>query len=768
MTYRSLVFAMLMTALLGPLACGGGGGGTSNPAPTPPSITSFTASNPSVPSGGSTTLTAVFAHGTGSIDQGIGPVQSGVAVSTGALTATRTYTLTVTGSGTPATAQVTVNVAAPLPVYMGNPLPTAGQVVNLLQEKTWAPYPFAPYDGAPLPARVDRNYRLGYAEAYRVPLWTSYRTFKKDTYSALPDRQDFLQDPDSTAAVKYADFTGSGYTRGHMVPRADIGYRYSGDAQAGTFILTNICPQLEGHNSGIWQQLESLICGSLSGSTWTPGLADAHSQLWVLTGPVVDANPSRLPSQIAIPSAFWKIVVRERGTGDPAALAILTPHEDLPTANLPDFVTSVRRIEQLTGLNFFPDLPTATQDSFENAADVRGWGAPFERSGSPVQVAMIEPSWTLTVPSGTTVNFKGAAVTAAGSSIAAQTWSFGDGGSASGATASHTFSNTTPQTVSYTVAYTATDSAAATRSISRTVRVLSANPANTPPTISTVSNQVVPKNGAMAATAFTVGDLETPATSLQVSAQSSNQALLPNAALVLGGSGAARTIAATPATDQTGTAQVTLTVTDGGGLSASSVFQVQVTGSGSQPGRLIISQYYEGSSNDKWIELSNVGGEPVNLASPQLYLALFSNAAADNPSGVAPNAFQTLAGSLAPGASLLFKNSSAVQPAYASGTASGACNFNGDDLLILTTSTGTSAWADRQDVVGDGSSWGQDTSFYRAPSVLQPNPAFTLSEWIQRSVAQVDAAAAGTSERLGVHLFTLPARHGLRPPAVAP
>jgi endonuclease G len=745
------------SAIFGLLACGG----TTGPAPTPPSITRFTVSPSTVTTGGSATLAAVFANGSGSIDQGIGAVPSGVGVSTGALSSTRTYTLSVTGSGITATAQVTVSVAAPpaevTAVYMGNPLPTAGQSVLLLAEKAWTPFPFAPYVGAPLPARVERIHRVGYSESFRVPLWTSYRSFKKEPYTALPDRQDFLQDPDSTAAVKHADFTNSGYTRGHMVPRADIGYRYSADAQAGTFILTNICPQLEAHNSGIWQQLESIISGSLSGSIWTPGLADTFNQIWVVTGPVVEANPARLPSQIAIPSAFYKIVVRERSPGDPVALAILTPHEDLDTAAMPDYITSVRRIEQVTGLNFFPDLPSATQETFENAVDVRGWGAPFERTGSAVQAAMVEPSWDLTVTAGTTVNFKGAAVTStAGGSIATQTWNFGDGSTGSGATATHAYLNSTPLAVTLTASYTATDSTAATRTVSRQIKVLSSNPANTPPTISTVANQVLAKNTAMAATAFTVGDTETAATALGVTASSSNTTLIPSAALVLGGSGSTRTIAATPATDQSGIAQIALTVTDGGGLTASSVFQIQVTSSSASPGKVIISQYYEGANNDKWIELTNVGGQSADFASPQIHLALFNNAAADAPSGLVPNSTYTLGGTLAPGASLLFKNSSAALPAYAVGTATGVCLFNEDDLVILTTSIDTSAWANRIDVVGDGTFWGKDTSFYRAPGILQPNATWTPSEWIPKTLTQVNEAGVGTSERLGVHIFTLP------------
>lgn len=38
---------------------------------------------------------------------------------------------------------------------------------------------------------------------------------------------------------------------------------------------------------------------------------------------------------------------------------------------------------------------------------------------------------------------------------------------------------------------------------------------------------------------------------------------------------------------------------------------------------VIISQYYEGTSTNKWIELTNLSGAPVNTASPQLRLGLY-------------------------------------------------------------------------------------------------------------------------------------------------
>ena len=35
-------------------------------------------------------------------------------------------------------------------------------------------------------------------------------------------------------------------------------------------------------------------------------------------------------------------------------------------------------------------------------------------------------------------------------------------------------------------------------------------------------------------------------------------------------------------------------------------------------GQVIISEYYEGSSSNKWIEITNVGSTTIDLTSPQL------------------------------------------------------------------------------------------------------------------------------------------------------
>jgi hypothetical protein len=96
---------------------------------------------------------------------------------------------------------------------------------------------------------------------------------------------------------------------------------------------------------------------------------------------------------------------------------------------------------------------------------------------------------------------------------------------------------------------------------------------NSPPTISAIADQNGYMDQALGPVAFTIGDGQTPAANLTVSAVSSAESVVPSANIVLGGSGASRTVSMTPAVGQTGSAQITITVSDGTN-SAQSSFNV--------------------------------------------------------------------------------------------------------------------------------------------------------------------------------------------------
>ncbi len=88
-------------------------------------------------------------------------------------------------------------------------------------------------------------------------------------------------------------------------------------------------------------------------------------------------------------------------------------------------------------------------------------------------------------------------------------------------------------------------------------------PLNTPPTISSISNQTVDEDVTLGPLAFTIADAETPADQLTLFALSSNETLIPLANVVFGGSGTDREVTLTPAADRSGQAIVTLVVSDG-------------------------------------------------------------------------------------------------------------------------------------------------------------------------------------------------------------
>ncbi|OJH40481.1 hypothetical protein [Cystobacter ferrugineus] len=106
----------------------------------------------------------------------------------------------------------------------------------------------------------------------------------------------------------------------------------------------------------------------------------------------------------------------------------------------------------------------------------------------------------------------------------------------------------------------------------------SAPPINDTPTLSSVANQSITAGSSTGDLAFTVGDVETAADRLTITATSSNTDLVPNGPsnLVLGGSGSSRTLNVVPAAGASGSTTITLSVSDGS-ATTSTTFVVDVT-----------------------------------------------------------------------------------------------------------------------------------------------------------------------------------------------
>jgi hypothetical protein len=99
---------------------------------------------------------------------------------------------------------------------------------------------------------------------------------------------------------------------------------------------------------------------------------------------------------------------------------------------------------------------------------------------------------------------------------------------------------------------------------------------NLAPQITSLTNQKTGAGTSSAAAWFGVWDAETAPGSLTLSAVSSNTTLLPDSNIVFGGTGAERTISLTPVANQSGTADITVTVADAQGQTAQTTFQLAV------------------------------------------------------------------------------------------------------------------------------------------------------------------------------------------------
>src|SRR6185503_11311821 len=99
---------------------------------------------------------------------------------------------------------------------------------------------------------------------------------------------------------------------------------------------------------------------------------------------------------------------------------------------------------------------------------------------------------------------------------------------------------------------------------------------NARPTISSITNRVVNEDTTTPAIAFTIGDVETAATSLLLDKSSSDTTIVPTGNIIFGGSGANRNVTITPAPNMFGSSVITIYVTDEEGATSSEVFTLTV------------------------------------------------------------------------------------------------------------------------------------------------------------------------------------------------
>lgn len=175
--------------------------------------------------------------------------------------------------------------------------------------------------------------------------------------------------------------------------------------------------------------------------------------------------------------------------------------------------------------------------------------------------------------------------------------------------------------------------------------------------------------------------------------------------------------------------------------------------------QVLITQYYEGSGTNKWLEITNIGTADVDLADTGYNLGLWQNANTEGyKNDLAPNITLALTGNLSAGTSLLYSLTITTIPAYATAnfTSDTMMSFNGDDSIGLYIGS-TYLTGNLADAIGftDLGAEGTDTSFVRISpeagwnTVTGSTVLDFATVWSAATLEEVASAVDGTGARLG-------------------
>ena len=205
------------------------------------------------------------------------------------------------------------------------------------------------------------GHTLSWNDVWGVPNWVAWELTNDETRAPYRKRNDdFEPDPDVTGTrVTTHDYTKSGYTRGHMAPSGDM--RWSQEAMDHSYYTSNICPQNQGLNAGLWEEVES------RSRSW----ARRYGRVWICCGPIVDDIHKSLRRKVAVPSSFFKVIVAEEDNRY-HALGFVFPNDDCK-GTIWQSTRSIDDIEQLTGHDFFYALPDDIEDRIESDNNTQFW-----------------------------------------------------------------------------------------------------------------------------------------------------------------------------------------------------------------------------------------------------------------------------------------------------------------------------------------------------------------------------------------------------------
>jgi endonuclease G len=176
------------------------------------------------------------------------------------------------------------------------------------------------------------------------------------------------------SAAPFGGYAGS-YARGHQLPSADRQCCYEANAQ--TYYGTNIVPQSNSHNTGIWQNLETKVRTIANNSDTTyvvTGVMIAGTKQYTTDSTKDKDKVTRPKSELKtlpVPTHFFKALLRYSKSstlGQWNAAAFYLEHRSYSENIGKQHSMSIDELEEITGIDFFVNLPAAVGE--EQAAKI--------------------------------------------------------------------------------------------------------------------------------------------------------------------------------------------------------------------------------------------------------------------------------------------------------------------------------------------------------------------------------------------------------------
>ena len=192
-----------------------------------------------------------------------------------------------------------------------------------------------------------QNFAVLHSGVSRTPLYSAEHLTRANVEEAKTlSRKDSFH-PESTLSIsdraELSDYARSGYDRGHMSPNGDMPNR---SAQAESFSLANMVPQVHANNAGVWAGIEGAA----------RQLALDEGEVYVVSGPAFMGSDIQRIGNVLVPTHIWKVLyspVQKR------AGAYVITNDDTRTYSS----ITISDLEKMIGVSLLPGLSQQIRDN---------------------------------------------------------------------------------------------------------------------------------------------------------------------------------------------------------------------------------------------------------------------------------------------------------------------------------------------------------------------------------------------------------------------